>query len=287
MAQTNEIKQHISAVEQTRKITNAMKLVSSARMGKARKNAFYNAEHFKRIRSSMKDIISSPHTFENEFLTLRPDGHRIYIIVGSDKGMAGSYNSDLLKFALGELSRHKNAVVVTVGMLAADFMKKNGFPPEEEIAGMTVPPKLTKARYLTSVAMESYRSGQIHSVHIVYTSFGQDSAPKPEAKRLLPILESDYDDITPGKYYDRVEYFPSAGEVFNNIVPQYLTSIFFDILSQSYAAEQFYRMNAMQSATENADELLIKLNREYNMARQSAITQEITEISSAAELLKR
>ncbi len=284
MQNTNEIRAHIAAVKQTRKITNAMHLVASSRLKKVMSHIEYNNAYFSRVQATMKDILQSSESVTHQYLTGRGGDRRTYIVVAGDKGLAGAYNASVLNLAYETISQRKEkkeTYLLTVGLVATEFFKARGMQPDIETTGAVQDPSLSNARKL---AFDIYDDDLTDEVYIIYTSFYGDTKNRPVIRRLLPIVRGDYEQIAAHKMSDII-YEPSAQELFSLLVPQYVTGILFGALVQAYAAEHFARMNAMQSATRNADEMLKKLQTQYNMARQAAITQEITEISGAAEAL--
>ena len=286
MQNTNEIRHHIGAVEQTRKITNAMELISTARLKKVLNNIYYNNEYLSRVQSAMKDVLLSPHPVDHPYLNVRAGKKRLYIVIAGDKGMVGSYNDDILEFAYNEISGCRGGVILmTIGMVANEFFRANGIVPDREIAGLSQNPSLYNAQHLMLDIMDLYDSGKIRSAYIIYTDYNGNSDPKPESRRILPIRLNDFKKIEQSEPEHEIMYVPSANTVFELLVPQYLVGILFGALVHSYASELSARTAAMSSATDNADELLKKLKLQYNTARQSAITQEIAEISGSSELL--
>ncbi|MCR4614704.1 MAG: ATP synthase F1 subunit gamma [Clostridiales bacterium] len=285
MQSANEIKHHIGAVEQTRKITNAMDLISSARMKKVMHHIDYNKIYFSRVQSAMKDILMSPHPVDHPYLRKRKNGKKLYIVVAGDKGMAGSYNSEILEFAYEEIKKQKDPSVITIGLMAGEFFKAKGIHIMKEIFGMSQDPSLYNARKTAYNIIDKYGMEETDEVFIIFTSFDSRMVCTPCIRRLLPIRISDFKNIDLTEPEHEILYVPSANEVFGMLVPQYLVGMIFGALVQAYAGEHYSRMVAMQSATHNADELLKKLKLEYNMARQASITQEISEITGAAAAL--
>lgn len=287
MQSTHEIKRHIDAVQQTRKITGAMELISSARLKKILKHMEYNRVYLERVQSTMKDILTSPHPVDHVYLNTGTGKKRLYIVIAGDKGMVGAYNSAILHFAYEEiLNCHEDCVLITIGIVATDFFRSKGMPPDFEMPGLSQNPSLYNARQLMSTVVDLYDRHEARSAYVIYTNFAHGAPAKPSLRRILPIRIHDYTDVQPNEPEHEILYTPSANEMFERLVPQYLVGILFSALIQSYASEHAVRRNAMHQATENADELIKRLQLQYNTARQAAITQEIAEISGAAEILK-
>ncbi len=289
MQSVSEIRRHIGAVDQTRKITSAMQMVSSARMQKFAVHIPYNTAYFRQLQSTMKDILASSQSVDHRYLRTHHGERRTYIVIAGDKEMAGSYNHNVLNMAYEEIRQYPGSYVVTVGMLATQFFRKRGIEPEYEVPGAAQDPSLYNATQLALPVMEFFDLDQTGEIFIFFTLYcGEDGRPvlQPRRSRLLPIRLRDFADVEVRENLHDMIYNPSPQEVFDQLVPQFVISRIYDAMVQSYAAEHYARMNAMQSATRNADELLKRLSLDLNMARQSQITQEITEISGAGLALE-
>jgi F-type H+-transporting ATPase subunit gamma len=286
MQKANEIRQHIGADEEIRKITNAMYLVSTSRLRRVLQHIAYNNKMFQKIQVVMKDLLEHTENVSHPYLTKRSGNRCTYIVIAGDKGLAGSYNSDVLNLAMSYMEEHgKQRSLISVGLVAGEFFRSHGIDPDIEVLGTIQDPTLSNARKITFDILDMYDQNLTDEVHIIHTSYFEETKNKPVAHRLLPLMVSDYDDIQISPHAETFTYEPSTDEVFSHLVPQYLIGVVFGAIVQSYAAEHYARMNAMQSATKNADEMLKKLRMQYNMARQAAITQEIIEMSGASETL--
>ncbi len=281
-----EIRRRMKAVEQTMKLTRAMQLVSTARMRSVLQGLDYNQRYYERIQETMKDILlSTDGEISHPYINRHRGRRNLYIVICSDKGMAGSYNAALLRFAEEEMQKKPAAALITIGNVAAAFFKAKGRKIDKAYYGFSHRPPLALARHLMEHIIEWYDENEIDQVKVIYTSFYGKTKNHPVNRRLLPIRLHDYDDVHETGALRQVAYHPSAQALIDAIVPQYLVGLIYEVMVQSYASENFMRMNAMRSATKNAEELFLKLKVQYNMARQSAITQEITEITGAAEAL--
>lgn len=275
----NEIRQHVRAVEQTKKITGAMNLISSARVKKIAPAMAYNKAYLEKIEDAMHAVLSSSESFDHHYLRPRPSGHTTFVVVAGDKGMVGSYNNDILKYAQMMLNECENRTLITIGVEAKQFFKKQGIRVDQDIAGASQNPSLFYAREIVQGVLDAYNAHLTDKVYLIYMGFENTVKWRPTAIKLLPVTTLG---IRPEERHQDMVYHPSAEEVFRLIVPQYLLGILYGALMQAYASEHCARMNAMQSATRNADALLSSLRSAYNLARQAQITQEITEITGAA-----
>ena len=282
----NEIRHHIAAVEQTRKITGAMEMVASNRMRRVMNHIEQNNKYFDYVQKTMKQILSSDENISHEYLRERPGNNTTYIVISGDKGLCGSYNSAVLELALSRYQESPENTLITVGNTAEDFFLRRGIIPEITLLGIAQDPTLARTRVFSREVMRIYDEELTDEVRVIYTSFYGESKNTPVERRLLPLMLQDYDDITDVPVLYDIEYHPSKQVVFDMLVPQYVLGILFGVTVQAYASEHYARMNAMRSATLNAKEMMDDLKTRYNMARQSAITNEISEITGAAEILR-
>lgn len=288
MASPAEIRHHIAAVEQTKKITGAMEMVSSTRMKRVMSHIEQNRRYFDYVQRTMKEILTSTQEVAHPYLCEVPeDGHCTFIVIAGDKGLCGSYNNNVLHLALDSISKVSKYSIVTIGNTAVDFFRARSITPDVTLLGLAQDPALSKARMLVRDIMNIYDSGQTNEVRIVYTSFYGETKNKPVVRRLLPIRLDDYTDISNDQTLSEIMYHPTPQVVFDLLVPQYILGTLFGVMVQAYASEHFARMNAMHSSTTNAQDMLKSLRTKYNMARQSAITNEIAEITGAAEILRK
>jgi len=287
MPGTNEIRRRIAAVEQTKKITGAMEMVSSNRMRQVMGHIDQNRLYFSNIRRAMRELLTSFHDVSHPYFTGRPRHHTTFVVMSGDKGLCGSHNAAILNYAYKRYSETNNAALITMGNTAEEFFHLRGIIPDIAMLGIAQDPTLTKAREVASDLTNIYETELTDDIRVIYTSFYGESRGTPVEFRLLPIRLHDYDDVRDAETLQEIMYHPSAQSVFDILVPQYTIGLLFGVMVQAYASEHFARMNAMHSATTNAQEMLGDLHIRYNLARQSAITNEIAEITGAAEVLRK
>ena len=285
MQNMQEIRYRLHAIEQTRQITNAMHLLSSARMKREATRVDYNRLYFNKVRAAVKDILEKSKDVDHPYLKKRPGNRAAFLVVAGDKGLCGSYNSSVLKFALTQMEGHDEYYLETVGRIATDFFQHRGITPDIELLGVAQNPSLFNARRIMEDLFTLYDEDLMDELYIVHTRFINSRVQYPRCVRLLPLSITDYGDVVADYTYanDMMIYEPSPTEVFNRLVPQYAIGLIFGALVQSFASEQCARMNAMQTATKNADDMIAKLSLEYNRARQFAITNEIVEIVAGSQ----
>jgi len=286
MQSPNEIRHHITAIEQTRKITGAMEMISSNRMKQVMHHIEHNRRYFTYMRRTMKEILTSSQGVSHPFLIERQSKRGTYVVISGDKGLCGSHNSSVLNFALAHIDATSGSYLITLGHTAEAFFHSRGMTPDINYLGIVQDPTLSRAREVAVELTKMYEDGLTDEIRVVYTSYYGETKGKPVDIRLLPIKLYDYDDVRDAEALDEILYHPSAQTVLDMMVPQYIIGFVFGVMVQAYASEHFARMTAMHSATTNAQEMIGGLRTKYNLARQSAITNEIAEITGGAELLR-
>ena len=286
MNNTNEIKQRLKAVSETRQITNAMYLLSSSRMKKAMQNIDFNLFYMKRLRATIKDILSKAkrNNIHDKFIDDNGSGSAVFVVITSDKGLCGGYNTAVIHEALSKMKDYDEPLVISLGLMGDRLLKNAGITPEFSWYGASQHPTLNLAEQVSNKLIELYLTNDYHEVYIVYTEFVNSSVQTPKCVRLLPLLRRDYTDVSyEYNYQAQAIYEPSIEKVFEHLVYQYITGFMYDVFMQSSASENIARMTAMQNATRNADEMTAALSAQLNAARQLQITNEITEIAAACE----
>ena len=284
----NDIKQRLSGVRETRQMTNAMYLLSAARMKKAMHSMDYTLEYNDRLRRTMTDILalSDDSHLHNIYLERSPKGRPLIMCVMGDKGLCGGYNNDVAQLTLQVLDRIGDATVCCFGRTAYDFLRGKGIRPKMVFPGSSMHPEFSMASEISHTLVEKYLTDEYNEVFIIYTPFSRKGKLKPVCFRLLPLFEEDFSDLNAIPPADLI-YEPDPGSVFTYIVPLYCTALLYNLLVQSSASENSARMEAMQNACDNADSMIDSLSAEMNAVRQLTITNEITEIAAAAEARKR
>ena len=276
---TKEIKNRIRSMESTKQITKAMEMVAASKLRKAQAQVLNSRPYFEILFSTINDIVDSNQDFASVFLTQRPVKKIAYVVIAGDRGLAGGYNSNILKLTYAEMEG-KDTVVLPVGKKAVDFFKSRKLPLLTEnyrdAEDMSVGDCFTIAKQLC----KAYRTGEIDEVRVGYTNFVSVLSQTPATLRLLPLLR--HTTGREGTAQSDILYEPNSLEVFDAIIPEYVGGVLYGALCESRAAEQAARRTAMDSATQNADEMIADLSLKFNRARQAAITQEITEIVAGA-----
>ena len=295
MASTKEIKNRIKSVSDTQKITNAMYLISSTKMRRARKEAEETKPYFDLLRKEIRRMFALEGDITSRYFDATVDenavgGRNGILIITGDKGLAGAYNQNVIREAFALMDRSDEYRLYVVGDYGWRFFRTRGIPVCENFAHSMNQPSLAMSRDITRELLDDFDDGYFDRLYVCYTEFsGGMSAGNAMHDRLIPF---DRDDFVPeGGESDAdastvFEYEPDVLTVLERIMQSYLVGYVYSALVNSYSSEQSARMMAMDSANDNASELLDQLELEYNHLRQNAITQEITEISSGARSLR-
>ena len=290
MATMRDIKGRIRSVSTTKKTTKAMNLVSSAKMARARGTLNAANPYFKHMRRTIGDILNSSPDFDHPiFEGNRPIKKAMVVVIANDRGLCGGYNVNVSKKAAAlavQLSDEgKEVSFMAIGNKARDFMRRAGGNVVKAYSGISERPTIEDAREIMDAVMELYDSGQVDEVHVAYTEFVSAITYIPQTIRLLPVSPADFP-VEEGRKTGVIKFEPSANEVLSYIVPKYLGTTLYEALITSAASGQGATMTAMDSATENASNIIDNLTLILNRVRQAAITQEISEIVGGASALE-
>ena len=286
MASSREIRQRIKSVKNIQHITKAMKMVAAARLRRAQERA----ESSKPFAQKIKEMLANVSAFETDvthpLLQKREVKNIAYYIVGADKGLAGAYNSNVIKCALAEIAQHDNAHLVVVGRKVKEYFARRDYKIEELFEGFSEKPDYIDATAIARSMASKYISGEYDEINIVYTQFFSAINHKPIVTKVLPVEPPKSEDGVESKPGSGYIYEPSPAETLQLLVPRYLETVIYAGLMQSAASELGARMAAMSAATDNSSEIISKLTLYYNKIRQAGITSEINEIVGGAEALK-
>lgn len=282
MANLQEIKTRIGNVNSTKKITRAMYLISASKSQKAKSQLQGSLPYFQQITAIMAEILSGSEGVKTPFIVPDPNENipprDLYVVLGGDKGMAGGYNHNVMAQA-EQLIDKQNDDVLVAGFLTRLHMKQQGYRVSDEMRCPVMNPSVYRAREVAELVVEKYRSREYRTISILYTEMVSSVKQEPTVLQLLPL---DTDAICVHaprpEFLDEIEYLSSARDVFDHLVPHYLKGIIYSVFVEAFASEQHARMMAMDGATKSANETIDKLTVSYNRARQSKITQELTEI---------
>ena len=276
---TKEIKNRIRSMESTKQITKAMEMVAASKLRHAQARVMNSRPYFEILYSTINDIVDTNQDFSSPYLNKRPVKKIAYIVNAGDRGLAGGYNSNILKLVQAETAG-KEITVLPIGKKALGYYRNHGVSmlteSYAEAADVSIGDCFSVAKQLS----KAFLNGEFDEVHVAFTTFVSVLSQTPTTMRLLPLLRQETG--REGKVESDILYEPGATEVFDAIVPEYLGGVLYGALCESRAAEQAARRTAMDSATQNAEDMIADLSLKFNQARQAAITQEITEIVAGA-----
>ena len=295
MANAKEIQTRMKSIQDTMKITNAMYMISSSKMQKAKKILqdtepyFYNMQAaIARILRHMPDI---QHPFFSERHLVPKEERKVgTIVITGDKGMAGAYNHNVQKMTedfMEEVPGHHKLYVL--GMVGRQYFGKRDVDMDGSFHYTVQKPTMHRARLITEEIVRAFLERELDEIHIVYTQMQNAVVMEPVNMQLLPLKKTNFSplEVPVSVHQEEIEMFPSADGVLDFMIPNYLTGVIYGCLVEAYASENNARMTAMQSSTDSAKKMLQDLSIQYNRARQAAITQEITEVCSGAKAQKR
>lgn len=289
MASMKEIKRRRGSIQSTKQITKAMKLVSTVKLQKARQKAEKSKPYFNLIYETVASILSKSSNLDHKYLKKNDGKMDAVVAITSNRGLAGGYNNNIIRLVERSFKKEQ-AFIYSIGKKGKDALERHGYNIAGDYAEVINEPLYKDAEDITELLLKRYEAGEISAIYIAYTNFKNTVVHIPTLIKLLPLdadeiqsQQKEGDISTDGAI---MNYSPNEEVVLDEIVPQYIASIIFGALQEAAAAENGARMNAMENATNNADELIDKLSLQYNRARQGAITQELTEIVAGANAIE-
>lgn len=283
MANTREIKLRIRGVEGTKKITKAMKLIAASKLQKARAMHDKTLPFFKHIQDVMIDIMENTPEMKLVYFDKRENKEnrkKGYIVISSDSGLNGGYNTNVIKEAVRVIEK-ENAIVFPIGNVVKNYMIKNGYNVNTEIGVSSYSVTTITAADIAKHMVKLFKDGEIDELELIYTEMETVMNFVPHSIKLLPLEKKAFRFKQNG-VKEVFDFEPSPESVFERLTNQYVKGIIYGGMVESFVSEHFARMNAMDSATTNAEKVSRNLTLDYNRARQQAITQEISEIIGGA-----
>ncbi len=282
MPSMRHIKQRIRSVNSTKQITNAMKLVAASKLTKAKQRLEQTRPFFVETKRVISEIVHNSKGISHKYLDKREVKNILLVVITADRGLAGGYNSNICKTAFSVATQHEKPYIITLGNKGKDYFSRRGFKIHESYSGLSEDPAFESASDLGNVILDLYNKGEVDEVYLAYTQFVSTITHNPIAMRILPV-ETQEEEVS--KSSALMSYEPSEEAVLDEVIPNYIKTIIYGALIESAACEQGARMTAMDSATDNATDMIERLTLQFNRARQGAITQEITEIISGANVV--
>ena len=287
----NDIKTKIASTKNTSQITNAMQMVSAAKLGRSEEAARHFQVYAQKVRKLLTDILhgNGAGSSTNPMLISRPVKKTGYIVITSDRGLVGGYNSSILK-AVMELKEEyhpdgKDFEIICIGGMGADFFKARGIQPIYELRGLADQPSFDEVRKIISKTVEMYQNELFDELYVCYNHHVNTLTSQIRVEQMLPIVDLDPNEADE-EYSLTFELETGREEILEQLLPQFAESMIYGAIIDAKTAENAAGMTAMQTATDNAKKVINDLTIQYNRARQAAITQEITEIVAGASALE-
>ena len=276
---TKDIKNRIRSMESTKQITKAMEMVAASKLRQAQNRITASRPYFEILSNTISDIVATNRDFTSPYLRKREGNRALFVVIAGDRGLAGGYNSNVIKLAVARMEG-KEATVLPIGKKAVDYFRSKGYALLAETYAEAADVDIGDCFSIAKLLSKVWLAGNFDEIHVAYTNFVSVLSQTADVRQLLPLIPVERE---ASESRCVTLYEPEPEEVFASIVPEYLGGIVYGTLCESRCAEQAARRTAMDSATSNAEDMIADLSLKYNRARQAAITQEITEIVAGAE----
>lgn len=286
MASMRDIKRRKSSIQSTQQITKAMKLVSTVKLQRARASAERSKTYFDCMYATVNSILSRVGHIDHKYLMPGKSQKKAVIVITSNRGLAGGYNSNVVKLVTRHPDWNKEDVVVyCIGNKGREMLQRSGYEVKETLSDVIESPVYEDAMLLTQRLLDAFEQDEIGEIYLAYTSFKNTVSHIPTLMKLLPV-EYDFDsEGASGEVNTLMNFEPEDVEALDLIIPKYVASLVYGAMVEAVASENGARMQAMDNATSNAEDMISDLSLKYNRARQGSITQELTEIIAGAEAL--
>ena len=287
MASMRDIKRRKGSIQSTQQITKAMKLVSTVKLQRSKQHALNSKSYFSYMYSTVQDMLAKAGTINHSYVTGNDSTKKAVVVISGNRGLAGGYNSNVVKLITkGELTK-EDLVMYTVGKKGRESFARYGYELAQDYSEMIEAPEYIDAMRLCADLLNKYRAGEIGEIYLAYTAFKNTVSHEPTLMKLLPVDQTAEAEAVSEDNKDKVpmNFEPAEEEALELIIPKYVASIIYGAMIESVASENGARMQAMDSATSNAEEMIGKLTLQYNRARQGSITQELTEIIAGAQAI--
>ena len=292
MATMRDIKRRKASIESTEQITKAMKLVATVKLQKSRAKAENSRLYFNMMYKTIQEMLKKSEGIDHEFLRVGSSAKKAIVVITSNRGLAGGYNANIVRLVTGSGIPAEDARIIAVGRKGRDALSRKGYEIASDHSDVINEPLFSDAMEITRELLAMFEKDEIGEIYLAYTSFKNTVSQVPKLMKLLPVdLEAveteEASEESEGLKADLLlmNYEPNATEVLDAIIPKYMSSLIYGAFLEAVASENGARMTAMDSATNNAEDMIAKLSLQYNRARQGSITQELTEIIAGADAL--
>lgn len=285
MASMRDIKRRKESIQSTGQITKAMKLVSTVKLQKAKTAAEGSKPFFDMMYATVKSILLRSSNVQHRYLQqAEGDSRKGVIVISANRGLAGGYNSNVIKQVTESGLPKEDVLIYNIGTKGRDAFDRMGYEIAEDYSDVINAPLYADAISISSKVLEDFETGRIGEIYIAYTSFKNTVVHEPKLLKLLPV-DIDLSGEEEPERLIPMNYEPDEEEALDLVIPKYVTSLIYGALKEAVASENGARMQAMDSATSNAEDMMSDLELKFNRARQAAITQELTEIISGANAI--
>ena len=284
MATMRAIKRRKESIQSTEQITKAMKLVSTVKLQKARARAESTKPYFEAMYTTVAAMLAKSGNIMNPYLQSGASQKKAIIVITSNRGLAGGYNANVCRLVMESGIPKEDALLYTIGQKGKEILSHKGYALASDYSEVINAPLYSDAAAIGKEILQAFADDQIGEIYLAYTSFKNTVTHEPKLLNLLPV-EMDTENISREEQLTPMNYEPEEDEAIGRIIPKYLCSLIYGALLEAAASENGARMQAMDSATSNAEKMIDDLTLMYNRARQSSITQELTEIIGGAEAL--
>lgn len=284
MASMKDIKRRRDSIQSTGQITKAMKLVSTVKLQKAKGKAESTKPYSDLMYETICNMLARSGNINHKYLVSGESSKKAVITITANRGLAGGYNTNLTKLITESGIPKEDIDIVAIGTKGRDYLARRGYNISEDDSDIINEPLYTDARSICDKLLERFAAGEIGEIYLAYTSFKNTVVHEPKLIKLLPV-SVDTDGLSSGEDTTPMNYEPAEDEALNLIIPKYVCSLIYGALIEAVASENGARMQAMDNATSNADEMISDLSLKYNRARQASITQELTEIIAGANAI--
>lgn len=283
MASMRDIKRRKSSIQSTQQITKAMKLVSTVKLQKAKSRAEEANPYFNYMYQTVTSVLAKSGNMNHPYLMKNESEKKGIVVITSNRGLAGGYNSNIVKLITNGELKKEDLELYTIGNKGREALERRGYTIKASYPEVIEAPDYTDAMAICKQVLEDYQNGEIGEIYLAYTHFKNTVVHEPKLMKLLPV-EFEESEVTENSNV-LMNYEPTEEEALDMIIPKYITSLFYGALVEAVASENGARMQAMDSATSNAEDMISDLTLKYNRARQGSITQELTEIIAGAEAI--
>lgn len=284
MASMRDIKRRKGSIQSTQQITKAMKLVSTVKLQRAKQNAEKSQTYFHCMYNTVHSILRRTQNLEHKYLKSGESGKKAVIVITSNRGLAGGYNSNVIKLITqGELA-NEDLAIYAIGKKGKDALAKN-YEIRADYSDVIEDPVYAEAMKISKEVLSAFENGEISEIYLAYTGFKNTVVHIPTLLKLLPVEVSEEEEAAQEDDYVMMNFEPEDEEALNLLIPKYITSLIYGGMIEAIASENGARMQAMDAATSNAEEMIEDLTLLYNRARQGSITQELTEIIAGANAI--